>query len=227
MGVIRGLKGINENEKKQAERREAAANKVTWFKILDGQSFRIRFLQELDEDSPGYNSSNGIGFVAVEHSNPDNYMAKALCSFDDQGACYGCEQSRAGVKGWKQKNRLYINVLVDNGKDDPFVAVLSQGMSNKSITPSLLSHLEDSNSITDRWWRIKRSGSTATDTAYVASPVMQALDDKDPAADSFTLFDLDKAVRDVPYDEQEVFYGGSPRLAEDKPARSAPASDEW
>ena len=142
MGIVTGLK--NMGRALESSSPSGDGSKVKWFKILDGEKAKIKFLQELDPDSRNYNEDNGLSFIAVEHSNPKNYQRKALCSIDDQGRCYGCEQHRKDFKaGWKGKARLYANVLVDNGKDEPFVAVISQGTGPKSITPTVIEYANE------------------------------------------------------------------------------------
>ena len=182
-------------------------SKARWLKIEDSESVKIRFLQELDPDSPNYNQKNGLGFIAVEHTNPKDYRRKALCSIDDQGKCWGCEQHRKDYKaGWKGRSRLYINVLVDDGKEDPYVAILSQGSSGKTITPTLIEYAGEMGSISNLMWRIKRSG-TKTDTSYTIIPL--AKDEVPFDSSSLELYELEKiAVRDLPYIEQESFFNG-------------------
>lgn len=203
MGIVRGLKEMGRTLDSSAP--SGDGSKVRWFKILDSEKAKIKFLQELDPDSPNYDAESGASFLAVEHSNPKNYQRKALCSADDQGQCYGCEQHRKDFKaGWKGKTRFYANVLVDNGKDEPFVAVISQGTGPKSITPSVMEYALETGSITDIVWQIKRTGSGNTDTSYNIIPLPTAK--LEVPADT-VLFDLEKAaVRDVPYAEQSAFY---------------------
>lgn len=206
MGLVKGLKQLNKVMDKPTYS-ENDGTKARWLKIEDSESVKIRFLQELDPDSPNYNEKNGLGFIAVEHTNPADYRRKALCSMDDQGKCYGCEQHRKDYKkGWKGRSRLYINVLVDDGKEDPYVAVLSQGSSGKTITPTLIEYAGEMGSISDLVWRIKRSG-TKTDTSYTIIPL--AKDEKPFDSSSLELYELETvAVRDLPYTEQEAFFNG-------------------
>lgn len=207
MGLVKGLSNIKKYNDEVEARREAAADRpqLTWFKIDDKQSFKIRPLQELDEDSPNFSAKNGIGFLAVEHSNPKNYRRKALCSIDEQGQCLGCERHREDFKaGWKQKSRLYLNVLVDEGNGkDLYVAILSQGNGPKSVTPTLLEYAAENGTITNRWWKLSRTGKTQTDTSYTLI-AYDPKDDVDPEA--YEVFDLDNAVRDIPYEDQADFY---------------------
>jgi hypothetical protein len=212
LGIVTGLKNLNDVIDRPAHE-SSEGSKATWVKIEDGESVKVRFLQELDPDSPTYNEKNGLGFIAIEHTNPSDYRRKALCSMDDQGKCYGCEQHRKDYKaGWKGKPRLYINVLVDNGKDDPTVAVLSQGISGKTITPTLNEYAKEMGSITNLMWRIKRTG-LKTDTSYTIIPLQK--DDSEFDSSALELHDLlVTAVRDLPYVEQEAFFAGEVKKAE-------------
>jgi hypothetical protein len=212
LGIVTGLKNLNDVIDKPGHE-SSEGSKATWVKIEDGESIKVRFLQELDPDSPTYNEKNGLGFIAIEHTNPADYRRKALCSMDDQGKCYGCEQHRKDYKaGWKGKPRLYINVLVDNGKDDPFVAVLSQGISGKTITPTLNEYAKEMGSITNLMWRIKRTG-LKTDTSYTIIPLQK--DESEFDSSVLELHDLlATAVRDLPYVEQEAFFAGEVKKSE-------------
>ena len=170
MAIVRGLKNMNKTLDKPSVNKTDGP-KAKWLKLEDGESIKIRFLQELDPDSPHYSETAGLGFIAVEHTNPKDYRRKALCTIEDQGRCWGCEQHKKDYKaGWKGRSRLYINVLVDDGKEDPYVAVLSQGSSGKTITPTVIEYAGEMGSITNLMWRIKRSG-TKTDTSYTIIPL--------------------------------------------------------
>ena len=216
MGIVKGLKDLNKvMDKPQAS--SGDGSKGRWVKLEDGESVKIRFLQELDPDSPTYNQKNGLGFIAVEHTNPKDYRRKALCSMDDQGKCYGCEQHRKDYKaGWKGRSRLYINVLVDDGKEDPYVGILSQGSSGKTVTPTLIEYAGEMGSITNLMWRIKRTG-TKTDTSYTIIPL--AKDETPFDSSELELYKLEEtAVRDLPYTEQEALFAGEGSHGEESSA---------
>jgi hypothetical protein len=222
MGLVKGLKDLNKvMDKPQAS--SGDGSKARWVKLDDAESVKIRFLQELDPDSPHYNEKNGLGFIAVEHTNPKDYKRKALCTIDDQGKCWGCEQHRKDYKaGWKGRSRLYINVLVDDGKEEPYVAILSQGSSGKTITPTLIEYAGEMGSISNLMWRIKRTG-TKTDTSYTSIPL--AKDEAPFDSSGLELYELEKvAVRDLPYTEQEAFFNGEG--GEDEPSTTT-GSVEW
>jgi hypothetical protein len=226
MTIVKGLKNISTSLEKNSPQ-DGDRTKARWVKLDDAQSVKIRFLQELDPDSQSYNEKAGLGFIAAEHTNPKNYRAKLLCTSDDQGRCYGCEEHRKDYKaGWKARSRLYVNVLVDDGKEDPYVGILSQGTSGKSITPTLIEYATEMGSISNLTWRLKRSG-TGTSTEYVAISLGQ---DSEPFdISSYELYDLEKvAVRDVPYEEQEKFYQGGGMADPEQSADPATSSNlDW
>ena len=211
MGIVKGLKGLNAVMDKPQVNSEGS--KARWVKLEDGESVKIRFLQELDPDSPNYNEKNGLGFIAVEHTNPKDYRRKGLCTMEDQGKCHGCEQHRKDYKaGWKGRSRLYMNVLVDDGKEDPYVAILSQGSSGKTVTPTLIEYAGEMGSITNLMWRVKRTG-TKTDTSYTAIPLAKDEAAFDPSG--LELYNLEElAVRDLPYADQDAFFNGEGGEAE-------------
>jgi hypothetical protein len=225
MGIVRGLKDLNKALDKPSYN-DSDSTKGRWVKLEDGESVKVRFLQELDPDSPSYNEKNGLGFIAVEHTNPKDYRRKALCTMEDQGKCYGCEQHRKDYKaGWKGRSRLYMNVLVDDGKEDPYVAILSQGSSGKTVTPTLIEYAGEMGSITNLMWRIKRSG-TKTDTSYTIIPL--AKDESPFDTSSLELFDLEtSAVRDLPYTEQEAFFAGEASHGEEQSQSASNGSVDW
>lgn len=232
MGVLKGLKSIqNYNdaiERAKAERENRV--KAEWLQLKDGDSVKVRFLQELDEDSPNVSEKNGLGFLAVEHTAPADYKRKAVCTADE-GGCYACDQARAATSkedraGWRQKTRLYVNVLVDDGKNEPHVAILSQGTGAKSITPTLLEFAVENDSITNRWFKIKRTGAGFSDTSYSLIP-FDAKNDL-PSVEDYEIFDLDKAVvRNVPLAEQAAFYSGNTASEDSAPSSKVSAEDIW
>lgn len=218
MGIQKGLASINSYREEQERRREAAAApKVNWLKIVDKEVVKVRFLQELDEGAENYSEKNGLGFFATEHSNPDDYRKKAVCSMDDEEQCIGCEKHREDWRaGWKAKSRLYINVLVKRANGDEEVAVMSQSNGPKAvIAAQVLEYAVENNTLTDRWWRITRTGSKADDTTYTT--FIYGPED-DVKVEDYELQDLERCVRVIPYAEQEAFFFGATPRPSDTPA---------
>ena len=204
MSIIKGLKDINAIMDKP--KFEGNGQKVRWVKLADNQSAKIRFIEELDEDSANYSADRGLAVVIAEHTNPKDYKRKAACTMDTEGRCYGCEMARKEPKsGWRSRMRFYCNVLVDDGMEAPYVAVWSQGVSTKSAFNAILEYARDTGSVSNLEWKIKRNGQ-GTETSYTLLPVRP---DAEPYNwGTIEKFDLEKVVREVAYAEQESFYFG-------------------
>ena len=210
MGILKGLKAME-----QLDRPSASAGgdgtKVRWLKLEDSQSVKVRFINELDEDSPNYDAARDVAIVVSEHTNPKDYKRKAVCTMDSEGRCFGCEMARRQTEAdrkkgsWRARFRYYTNLLVDDGMEEQYVAVWSQGVGKQSAFNTLKEYAIDTGSISNRSWRMKRQGS-GTDTTYIILP-------GDPDNEKYSWgntepFNLEKVVRQVPYAEQESFYLG-------------------
>ena len=204
MAIVKGLKNINALVDKP--KYEGTGTKIRWVKLADGQSAKIRFVNELDSDSANYNETRGLAVVVSEHTNPKDYKRKAACSQDVDGRCFGCEMARKEPKtGWKARLRFYTNVLVDDGTEEPYVAVWSQGVSKQSAFNTIREYALETGSISNLVWKLKRNGQL-TETNYTLIP---SGPDTEPFKwENVEPFDLDKVVREVPYPEQEAFYLG-------------------
>lgn len=209
MSITKGLKKLQETVDRAAQGAGGGDRpKVNWFGLKAGESRKIRFLQEADPDSPLYDEGRGLIFIASEISDPANFRKKCLDTTEDEGKSFGWDMHNKlkGTEGydggWKPKTRLYANVLL---VDEDEVAILSQGISGKSITPTLLEYAGDG-PITNKVFRIKRTGEGLSDTSY---SLMLVGEDKEPFDFSpYELYDLEQtAVRKVPYSDQAAFFG--------------------
>ncbi len=67
MAIVKGLKNIEAMLDKP--KFENNGPRVTWLKLEDNQSVSVRFVNELDGDSPSYDEKNGLAIVVSEHTN--------------------------------------------------------------------------------------------------------------------------------------------------------------
>lgn len=211
MGLTKGLDAMREKVAKAAEGGKDLP-KTVWFKLEDGQTKVVRFAQEMDDQSPLYNADAGVGFFASEISDPNDFKKKCLSTLEDEGRCFGLEmhqrlQGTAGYDGgWRPKSRFYINVIVTLPDGSKEVQVLSQGLGPKQITPALLEMADEYHSITDREFKITRTGKEFNNTSYTLTPRDRDVTPFDFSP--FELYELEKvAVRNVPYAEQAAFFG--------------------
>lgn len=195
------IKNILEQMQKDAD----AANNGDYLKLADKEQLRIRFLQELSEEAPGYDEARGLASYVKVHQNPKDFKKQALCTRGEgNGDCYGCEQYSKGTKEtgrWKPKGRLYVNVLVKAADGDQ-IKVLQQSLFAKHVALTLMEFAAEYGSITDRDYKIKRTGTEMNNTSYSLTP----LEKSDSPTIEGELHDLSTVVRHVPYDEQHDFY---------------------
>ena len=204
MSIYKGLKNITENMEKSSS--PSSGPRVRWLKLDDGQNIKIRFANELDEDSKHYDPERGAAIVVREHQNPKDYRRKAICTMEDEGRDWAEEMHRKDPKaGWGGRLRFYINVLVDDGMEEPYIAVWSMGVAKSASFNTIREYAIESDGITNMQWRLKRNGK-GTETSYILMP---GPTDSEPFDWShYEVFPLENAVRKVPYAEQEAFYMG-------------------
>ena len=218
MSVIKGLKDISAIMDKP--KYDESKPRVRWLKLADGQAVKIRFIEELDEDSANYSADRGLAFVVKEHTNPKDYRRKAVDTMDSEGRDWAEEMHRKDPKaGWRARLRFYCNVLVDDGIEEPYVAIWSMGVSKQSSFNTIREYALETGSISNVVWKLKRNGQ-GTETSYTLIPSA-------PDAEPFDWsnvqpFPLESALNNVPYAEQEAYY-----LGFDSPSASATSNIDW
>jgi hypothetical protein len=218
MAIVKGLKNINALVDKP--KFEGTGSKVRWFKIADGQAVKIRFIEELDEDSANYSEARGLALVVSEHTNPKDYKRKAVDTMESEGRDWAEEMHRKDMKaGWRARLRFYCNVLVDDGIEAPYVAIWNMGVSKQSAFNTIREYALETGSISNLNWKVKRNGQ-GTETSYTLIPSTPDSAPFDWA--EIEPYPLEKALNKVPYAEQEAFY-----LGFDTPSSSSSANIDW
>jgi hypothetical protein len=218
MSVTKGLKAINALLDKP--KFDSSKPKVRWLKLADGQAAKIRFIEELDEDSANYNAERGLALVVKEHTNPKDYKRKAVDTMESEGRDWAEEMHRKDSKaGWRARLRFYCNVLVDDGVEEPYVAIWSMGISKQSSFNTIKEYAMETGSISNILWKLKRNGQ-GTETNYTLIPSA-------PDAEPFNWgevkpYPLELALNKIPYSEQEAFY-----LGFDTPSTSTATNTDW
>lgn len=219
MSVVKGLANINALLDKP--KYDSDKPRVKWLKLSDGQSVKIRFIEELDEDSPNYNADRGLALVVKEHVNPKDYRRRAVDTMDTEGRDWAEEMHRKDPKaGWRGRLRFYCNVLVDDGIEEPYVAIWSMGVSKMSVFNTIREYAIETGTISGLEWKLKRTGQ-GTETSYTLIP--SAPDTEPYDWSSVQPFPIEMALNQIPYAEQEAFY-----LGFDQPAASTTTSNlDW
>jgi hypothetical protein len=180
-----------------------------FLRLKDGDKVTLRFLQELDLDAKNYSTKNDVAVFTKEWQNPSNFQQVILDTMEEEGACVGKEMSNAEggwEAGWRPKNRIYINALVDNGTDEPYVAILQFNDSPKAVQANALIDQHNTNgSITDREWVYSRTGAGQFDTVYKLVP--KDKNPKLPPVEDYELLDIEAVLPRVPYAQQRAALG--------------------
>lgn len=212
---LRGLKAYQEAQDQGGK----------FLRLKDGQKVKIRPLQELDESAKNFDPEMGVALFTKEWNHPTDNRRSVVDDSDPKGSVgqellnkFGWHGDQNGGRGpitengidkagpdtYRPKYFMYLNVLVDDGVKEPYVAVIKGNTNERSVqAPRLIAVHENNGSITDRWFAYSRKGSGLGDTAYQLEPL-----DKDPKdkfdAKSFKdqLHDLDEASPRVPYERQ-------------------------
>ena len=205
------LKTLQDIKKKVEEKKgfSGGSGESPFLSLKDGESVKIRFLQEFDPDAETFDERRGQVLVYEEHSSPKNFKLTAKCTAEDEGRCWACEQTSAPEIGkkWKAKDRFMANVIVrgtDGGEDK--VKILKRGFSDKDIGHALIGIAEEFGSLGAQDIKLTRKGGGLNDTSYTVIPLPPKPLSKDDLAKE--LIDPNKFAKHIAYDQQSDFYSG-------------------
>jgi hypothetical protein len=176
-----------------------------FFTVNAGQSYRIRFRQELTEDSKNYNSETGTGITVPVVTSVVNWKWKVASTSGMEKFNYRCWATEQSVvdKAWRPKPHLLINIAVEiePGVWEP--RVLDTTFNQRHIGLTLLEYAKEFGTITDRFYKYSRTGTGASDTNYSlipleTSPETQAIKD-------MPFHQLDSVYKLLPYEQQQAF----------------------
>jgi hypothetical protein len=214
--MVLARKGSNEQEKrkmktlnelkKATQSKSGDGSKRKFLSLKDKDSFRIRFLQELTEDSKNFNEERGTALLVAIHVNPLNFRLKLACTAESEEhgfRCWACEQVASDSK-WRSQQKCIINVAVQRDSGTWDVAVLEQGFGRSHIGNALVDNALEFGSIVDRTYRLSRSGSGFNDTMYSLLPLAESPESDDVKA--LDLFDFDGLYKQLPYEDQQEFF---------------------
>lgn len=183
--------------------------KDSYLTVSNGESYKIRFLQEITEDSAGYDETRSLAHVVWIHHNPDNFRKSAVCTINDEASgyrCWACEQVPKN-NGWKAKQHMFINVAAyDPDSQKWSIKILDQKFTAAHVAQTIVDYAGEYETITDRDYKISRKGEKQkTQYSLIPLAVKPEPEDEDFAG-SKELFDLSKVYRRKSVNEQASFY---------------------
>jgi len=171
-----------------------------------GDSFKIRFRQELTEDSTNFNEELGTGITIPVVTSPINWKWRAASTSSLEKFNYRCWATEQSVhdKAWKPKPHLLINIAVEiePGVWEP--RVLDTTFSKNHIGLVLIEYAKEFGTITDKYYKYSRTGSSASDTSYSLIPLSVA--DAPEDIKKLPMHDLENMYLTLPYEKQQAYF---------------------
>lgn len=208
MSMFKTLSDLKKNtiENKGSSGPQDGERVQRYFTVKSGESFLLRFRQELSEDSAAFTEDSGVAHVVSVHTNPNDFKKSAVCTGDNEEfgyRCFGCEQV-VHDRGWKAKQHLLINVAIFNAEDETWEPrVLDQKFTGAHVAETIVTYASEYGTIMDRDFKISRTGQKQQ-TKYNLIPL--APKDANEAIAELTMHDLTKIYRTMNPAEQAGFY---------------------
>jgi hypothetical protein len=182
--------------------------KRNFLTLKDGESVRLRFLQELTEDAKGYNEARGAAEVIGAHTNPLDWKKKSGCTVEDEEKgfqCWACEQvfESKDNNGWRSRNHLLINVAYQNEDGSWTVAILDQGFGKAHVGNDVVEFAGEYGTITNRTFKFSRNGK-GQETDYTLLPLDPSDEPKELA--EVELHSFEGLYKKIPYEEQQTYF---------------------
>lgn len=215
MGVLTNLASIRKAVEERPKGFDNVRDRELTSAMKSGEKRKIRFLQELDPDSKGFNPDYGSALVVSELEHPKHFWLLLVDTTDEEGECWAAD------KGWKSKLNLYINVQDVETGDVFYIARSILG----GLGADILESASERGRLTDALWTIKKTGEGLT-TRY--SLTMVDISDDPIEVDPSELIDFRESVlNEVESDKQAAFVAEiEERLAKKAAADGKPAADD-
>lgn len=205
--MFKSIKSLSELEKQVVP--VAGGNKTTTKKYLTiqaGESVRIRFRQELTEDSKYFDEQAGTAITVPVVTSPINWKWRAASTAQLEKfnfRCWASEQT-AKDKAWRPKPHLIINVAVETEPGVWEARIIDTTFNQRHIGVILIEYAKEFGTITDRYYKYSRQGSGASDTNYSLIPL--DVSEMPENIKTLPMHDLENVYLTLPYEKQERFF---------------------
>lgn len=205
--MFKSMKTLNELEKNVVSKQGGAKNTVKkYFTVAAGESYRIRFRQELTEDAKHYDDEAGTAINIPVVTSPINWKWRAASTAGLEKFNYRCWATEKSTvdKAWRAKPHLLINIAVETEPGVWEPRVLDTTFNQRHVGLILIEYAKEFGTVTDRFYKISRTGSGASDTNYSLIPL--EVSDMPESISSLPMHDLETMYLTLPYEKQEKFY---------------------
>lgn len=202
--TIKTLKDLEKNVIPAQNNQKSGVKK--YFTVAAGESYRIRFRQELTEDAKYYDEEIGTGITIPVVTSPINWKWKAASTAGLDKFNYRCWATEQSIhdKAWRPKPHLVINIAVETEPGVWEPRVLDTTFNQRHVGLILIEYAKEFGSITDRYYKISRTGTGPSDTNYNLIPLEST--EMPDSIKELPMHDLESLYMTLSYDKQERFY---------------------
>ena len=203
--MFNSIKTLKDLESSAVPKQNSGSGVKKYFTIGSGESYKIRFRQELTEDAKFYNEEVGTAITIPVITSPINWKWKtastaSLPEFDYR--CWASEQSNVD-KRWKPKPHLIINIAVETEPGNWEPRIIDTTFNQRHIGLILIEYAKEFGTITDRYYKYSRTGTGASDTNYSLIPLEVA--EMPEVIKSLQMHQLDNVYTTLDYNKQQQF----------------------
>jgi hypothetical protein len=199
------LKTLKDLEKAVIPTQGTAKGVKKYFTLQSGDSFKIRFRQELTEDAKYFDEEIGTGISVPVVTSPINWKWRVASTAAFEKYNYRCWASEQSVsdKAWRPKPHLLINIAVEvePGVWEP--RILDTTFNQRHVGLTLIEYAKEFGTITDREYKYSRTGSSASDTNYSLIPL--SVSEAPKKIVDLPMHDLESVYMMLPYEKQQIF----------------------
>jgi hypothetical protein len=196
------LKTLKDLEKNVPQQGKSGLKK--YFSLQNGDSYKIRFRQELTEDSVNFDEKFGTAVVVPVVTSPLNWKWRIVSTAtmpEYNYRCWGSEQINSDSR-WRPRPHLLVNVAVDiDGTWEP--RILDTTFNQRHVALIMMEYAKEFGTITDRYYKYSRTGTGSSDTNYTLIPLNQSEMPQEIA--SLPMHDLEKTYMTIPYEKQKSY----------------------
>jgi len=199
------MKTLKDLEKAVVKPEGGAKGVKKFFTLQNGDSFKIRFRQELTEDAKYFDEKIGTGINVPVVTSPVNWKWRVASTSSIEKFNYRCwatEQSVAD-KGWRPKPHMLINIAVETEPGVWEPRILDTTFNQRHVGLVLIEYAREFGTITDRYYKYSRTGSGASDTNYSLIPLDTSETPK--SIKDLPMHDLTSVYMTLPYEKQQIY----------------------
>lgn len=201
--MFNSVKSLKDLEKNIPSSGGVSKNK--FFSMQSGDTFKIRFRQELAQDSKNFDEAVGTAITVPVVTSPINWKWRVASTRELPDFNYRCWASEQIAKDtrWRPKPHLLINIAVEVEPGTWEPRVMDTTYNQRHMALILIEYAKEFGTITDRYYKCSRTGSGPQDTNYTLIPL-----DQSPMPDnikSLPMHDLDNIYKTLPYADQEKY----------------------